>query len=726
MSDHQLINQLAGLCGISSEYLDADGLPVTITPENKIPPLQAMGFDSGSKQSIKKAIEQKLSEKWQQTIPAVAVLHQNKPFAIDIRLSEKKLPEQFKITVTLEYGEVRIFRRELNDLTIIEKGKTGKDPKVCLSLPLPADLPLGYHQLEVEGIGSTCSLIVAPETCYEPEALIKGGKIWGSGIQLYSVRSKNNWGMGDYRDLNDMVSQLADNGADFVGLNPVHALYADNPLHCSPYSPSSRTYSNVLYINPEQVPEFSECEVARQRFAEEDFQSRLSEAQQQDYVDYETVASLKFEILEKLYDFFCKVHLKNNTDRAAAFIDYCNENGESLRQFATFDALFEHFRKKDPMNWGWPCWPQAYQTPDTKEVKAFVKKNEKRIRYFEFLQWLASEQFSVAQKTATNKGMMVGVYRDLAVGVDRGGADTWSNPSLYCLDASTGAPPDALGPQGQNWGLPPFNPMVLQEQKYEPFIRMIRNNMRDCGALRIDHAMGLFRLWWCPNGKSAAYGAYVHYPLQDLLGIIKLESRRLNCLVFGEDLGTVPKEIEVALPPARLYSSLNGIHLQEGDRYPMPDTYKPRAMANLTCHDTPPLKGWWEEKDLDVANGLGIFDDERTHKERIDREYTRKAVVNTLAMIGELPYGINPHAENSPAFSRELMERFTYYLALASSRITNVQLEDCMMINTSVNVPGTSTEYPNWRRRLTENLDEFFANEDNRRFFHNISQCRKA
>ncbi|KEQ14774.1 hypothetical protein GZ77_10825 [Endozoicomonas montiporae] len=726
MSDNQLINQLAGLCGISSEYLDSEGLPVTIAPENKIPPLEAMGFNVSSKESIKKAIKQKSDEKWNQSIPAVVVLHQNKPFAIEIRLPEKKLPEQFEITVTLEYGEIRMFKRDLNELTVVESAKVGKNNKVCLSLPLPADLPLGYHHLNIEGIASACSLIVAPETCYEPEALMSGGKIWGSGIQLYSVRSENNWGMGDYRDLNDMVSQLADNGADFVGLNPVHALYADNPLHCSPYSPSSRTYSNVLYINPELVPEFSECELTRQLFAKDDFQMHLAEARQQDYVDYETVATLKFEVLETLYDYFCKVHLKQNTERANAFHAFCQDNGESLRQFATFDALFEHFRKQDIMSWGWPCWPEAYQTPDTKEVKAFVKKNEKRIRYFEFLQWLASEQFAAAQKTATEKGMMVGVYRDLAVGVDRGGADTWSNPSLYCLDASTGAPPDALGPQGQNWGLPPFNPLVLQEQRYEPFIRMIRNNMRDCGALRIDHAMGLFRLWWCPNGKSAAYGAYVHYPLQDLLGIIKLESRRLNCLVFGEDLGTVPKEIEAALPPARLYSSLNGIHLQEGDRYPMPSSFKPRAMANLTCHDTPPLRGWWEEKDLDLANTLGIFDDERTHQERLDREYTRKAVINTLAMIGELPSGINPYDEKSPGFSRELMERFTYYLALAESQITNVQLEDCMMIDTSVNVPGTSEEYPNWRRRLTVNLGEFFSDQENRRFFHNISQCRQA
>ena len=730
MLNQNLINRLAELCGISSEYLDSEGLPVVIAVENKVPLLQAMGFDLSSNAAVEAAIEDKMNASWSQIIPVVVVLHRNKPFCIDLRLPEKQLPESFKVTVTLEDDEKRIFNCSISELTIVEKSNekssASHSGKVHLSLPLPEDLPLGYHTLSIDDIESTCSLIVAPETCYEPEALIAGDRIWGSGIQLYSVRSRDNWGMGDYGDLNAMVERLAENGADFLGLNPVHALYQNNPLHCSPYSPSSRTYGNVLYIRPELLQEFQECESAMRLFASDDFQSQLHAVRSQDYIDYAAVATLKYQVLETLYDFFCKVHLKQGTERAQAFEDYCRENGESLRQFATFDALYEHFRNKDPMSWGWPCWPEAYQSPDSKGVKNFIKNHESRIRYFEFLQWVASEQFAQAQVTAREKGMMIGVYRDLAVGVDRGGADTWSNRSLYCLDASTGAPPDTLGPQGQNWGLPPFNPLILQKQRYEPFIRMIRNNMRDCGALRIDHAMGLFRLWWCPNNKSAAYGAYIHYPLQDLLGIIKLESQRLNCLVIGEDLGTVPNEIEQALPPARLYSSINGIHVQEGDRYPMPSEYKVRAMANLTCHDTPPLKGWWEEKDIDVASNLGIFDDERTNQERLNREHTRKAVISTLAMVNELPHGMNPYPHSTPPFSRELMERFTYYLALSNPQLTNVQLEDCMLIDTAVNVPGTSNEYPNWRRRLTENLDEFFDRQDNRRFFHNILQCRRA
>lgn len=728
MLNHELVNELAELCGVPAKYVGADNKPVVLTDECRIAPLKSLGFKIGSNKELKKSIEARKAAIWSEVLPPVAVKHQNSEWALDVRLPEKKLPKKLKLVIDLESGEKLEISRTTSELTVLEKISISGTEIVKLALDLPEFIPLGYHQASLTGAlkEESCSLIVVPETCYEPEELLNGGKIWGSGIQLYSVRSRQNWGMGDYRDLNTLVEKLAENGAHYVGLNPVHALYQDNPLHCSPYSPSSRTYSNVMYINPEELPEFAQCKDAQQLVASEAFQARLKEAQAQDYVDYEAAASMKFRVLELLFDYFSAKHLATNSERAQSFKAFCDEQGEGLRRFATFDALFEHFRKKDSMSWGWPCWPKAYQKPDSKEVKAFIKKHEKRIQYFEFLQWVSEEQFAVAQKTADEKGMMVGVYRDLAVGVDRGGADVWSDPGLYCLDASAGAPPDKLGPQGQNWGLPPFNPMVLREKAYKPFIRMIQNNMMDCGALRIDHAMGLFRLWWCPEGQGADAGAYVHYELQDLLGIIKLESRRRNCLVFGEDLGVVPEEIKQALPPAKLYSSMNCIHEQCGDRYPELNEFKVHSMANMTCHDTPPLKGWWQGQDIDLAEKLGIFSPERAVREREARVHTRKAMINTLASINELPDGVSPWDEHAPEYSRDLMQRITFYLSRSCAQIANIQLEDCMMIDTPVNVPGTSVEYPNWRRRLTHNLETFFGDEGVKWLFDNINQCRKA
>ncbi|WP_252178645.1 4-alpha-glucanotransferase [Endozoicomonas sp. 4G] len=726
MLNPELINQLAELAGMPASYDDWAGEPVPIAMEYKTAMLEALGFDMSSETAVKKQIQTLQEKPWQSVLPEVVVLHEDKPYQVTCHLKKSQLNDTVTVILILEDGQKQTINAEPSSLEVVARKTINGSEILRLQLPLPTDLPMGYHtlQLREKTLQADCSLIIAPATCYEPEPLQTGEKIWGSGIQLYSVRSERNWGMGDFTDLKTLASELGKNGAHFVGLNPIHALYQDNPLHCSPYSPSSRLYGNVLYLDPLAVPEFDHCKKAQQAFAAESFQQRLSESRACDYVDYEKTAGLKFEILELLYEHFTEQPDASNSDRARAFAAYCDKHGEPLQRFALFNALYEHFRKEDLMNWGWPCWPEAFQNPQSAEVADFAKANEDRITYFKYLQWLAEEQFAQAQTIARDAGMMVGVYRDLAVGVDRGGADVWSDRRLFCLEASTGAPPDGLGPQGQNWGLPPFNPAALQERRYQPFIDMIRNNMRDCGALRIDHAMGLFRLWWCPNGRGAAEGAYIHYPLQDLLGIIKLESRRNGCLVFGEDLGTVPQAITDSLPPARFYSSVMGIFMQEGDSYLLPENYKLKALATLVCHDTPTLAGWWAGKDIDLVESLDFYTPERAEHERKGRQHARQAVINLLSTINELPSDTGDQMPEQ--FTRQLMERFSYYLARSNSQIAGIQLEDCMMIDTPVNMPGTSTEYPNWRRRLTENLESFFASEENKAFFHNLTQCRKS
>ena len=722
MTDSKLINELAELCNMPGSYLNWAGKPTEVADENKVSALSAMGFDMSSSESVRKAIQQRIEQQWNRAIPPVVVVHEGSAFQLSFCYNKATAPAVIRYELKLESGRAETHSVGVASLEALESQTINQVEKVRAVLPLPAELPPGYHQITLGE--ETCSLIVAPETCFEPQEMLDGQKIWGSGIQLYSVRSERNWGMGDFSDLKTLAAELGKNGADVIGLNPVHALYQDKPEHCSPYSPSSRTFGNALYISPEEVAEYSSCGKAKAIVEQENFQHRLAAVRDREYVDYAETASLKYEVLEKLYECFCAEQLEKNTKRAQSFKSFCEEQGEPLTRFATFDALFEYFRKQDSNSWGWPCWPEAFQNPDSPEVQAFAKENADRIQYFKYLQWIAEEQIAQAQKVAKDNGMLVGVYRDLAVGVDRGGADVWSNRRLYCLEASTGAPPDGLGPQGQNWGLPPFNPVVLQEQAYQPFIDMIRNNMRDCGALRIDHAMGLFRLWWCPNDKSAAFGAYVHYPLQDMLGIIKLESRRQGCLVFGEDMGTVPQEITESLPPARFYSSMMGIFEQKGDRFALPAEYKKKSLAVLVCHDTPTLAGWWKELDIDICNSLGFFDDERSQREREGRVHTRQALINTLRMINELPTDTGDSIPEE--LTRQLMERFSYYLALTESQIVGIQLEDCMLIDTPVNVPGTSTEYPNWQRRLTENLEDFFASEEHQAFFHNLSRCRKA
>ncbi len=722
------INQLAELCGISESYQDWAGNTVQIPGEYKIPMLEAMGIDTSNDKQLEKAIDKREQEQWLSLLPPVCVVHEGQPFTVPMYIPANRRENTFKGQVELESGKRQTLEVKASELKLLDRKTLKKKETVKLQLVLPENLPQGYHRLYLRNrnLESHCLLVVAPKTCYEPQQLSRGEKLWGSSIQLYTVRSESNWGMGDFSDLQKLVSKLGEQGADIIGLNPIHSLYPANAEHCSPYSPSSRNFINPLYIDVMSVEDFDECEQARQQYDTQQFQQRLQQAQAAEYVDYALVASLKYEILETLFAHFNEHHRKAKTARGKAFDQFRKHRGKGLERYALYEALFEHFKAQDINSWGWPCWSKEYQDPESKEVKAFARQHKDRVLYYSWLQWLAERQLEQAQQAAVEASMAVGIYRDLAVGVDRGGSDVWSGRNYYCLDASVGAPPDGVAPQGQNWGLPPFNPVALQNNRYMPFIDMVRANMNHCGALRIDHVMGLLRLWWCPTGKTADYGVYVNYSLEDMLGIIKLESHRHQCLIFGEDLGTVPEQIEAMLPPALCYSNEVVLFSCEGEQFMAPEDYKSRALTCITNHDIPTLKAWWNCNDLDLRCQLGIYDAERTQAEKIARHAEKVALLKTLSAIGELPWGVDPDDINTMGFSRELMEKIHYYLAKTASRIAVIQLEDMLELDTPVNVPGTSTEYPNWRRRLTRNISEILEDSANQTFLKNISLTRKA
>ncbi len=722
------INRLAELCGISESYQDWAGNTVQIPKTYKIPMLEAMGIDVQDEQHIEATIEKREKNQWSSLLPPVCVVHKGDGFSVPMYIPANRQDNTFKGRIELESGKRESIEVKAHKLEELDRKTLKKKDRVKLKLLLPEDLPLGYHRLYLKNrnLEAHCLLVVSPETCYEPESLSQGQKIWGSSLQLYTVRSNDNWGMGDFSDLKKLITQLAEQGAGIVGLNPIHSLYPANPEHCSPYSPSSRNFINPLYIDVMAVEDFNNCEKAQQLFDSQSFQQRLNEARSAEYVDYALVASLKYEMLEHLFAHFNEHHRKAKTFQGKAFDQFRKHRGNGLERHAIYEALFEHFKARDINSWGWPCWPEEYQDPESKEVKAFARNYKDRVLYFSWLQWLAERQLEQAQQASEEAGMAVGIYRDLAVGVDRGGSDVWSGREFYCLDASVGAPPDGVAPQGQNWGLPPFNPVALQSHRYLPFIEMVRANMNHCGALRIDHVMGLLRLWWCPTGKTADYGIYVNYPLDDLLGIIKLESHRHQCLIFGEDLGTVPEQIEAKLPPALCYSNEVVLFSCDGDRFIAPTGYKSRALTCISNHDIPTLKAWWNCNDLDLRQELGIYDAERTQAEKVARHREKVALLKTLAETGELPWGVNPDDISTMGFSQELMEKIHYYLAKTASRIVVIQLEDVLKLDTPVNVPGTSTEYPNWRRRLTKDFSELLSDQGNREFLKNISLTRQA
>ncbi|WP_051785834.1 4-alpha-glucanotransferase [Endozoicomonas numazuensis] len=727
MSDSNLIEQLAGHCGVSGEYSDWSGQPVSVPTEYKLPILEAMGLNVESDDTIKQAIQDSEQQRWQQLLHPVFVYTQGQACLVSLHLEDQQLGHLFKGEITLETGSQHLLTLDTGAMTV-EASRTFEGSTYHhLMFKLPDDLPLGYHQLSLKSdkTEGRSLIIIAPETCYEPEQLGSSNKIWGSAIQLYTLRTNHDWGMGDFSSLRQLATELAEQGADIIGLNPIHALYPANPLHSSPYSPSSRTFINPLYIDVTAVPDFSECEEAQKRFEEPEFKRQLHQARDEEYVDYSLVAWLKFGFLNTLFDHFYHQHLMSESTRGKTFLNFCRNRGNALERHALYETIYEHYKSLDINNWGWPCWESPFKDPESNAVKEFARHNQKRIQYYMYLQWLAEDQLTKAQEAAIEAGMLVGIYRDLAVGVDSGSSDVWSNRKLYCLDAGVGAPPDGVAPQGQNWGLPPFNPQVLREQQYQPFIEMVQANMSHCGALRIDHVMGLLRLWWCPKGKTADYGAYVYYPLDDFLGIIKLESHRRQCLVFGEDLGTIPPEIEASLPPALFYS--NEVVLFEclGDHFTQPQDYKPMALTCISNHDIPPLKAWWNCIDLDLRLQLGIYDHNRAQQEKEERHQQKLALLKTLSSIHEFPEGMDPDDLSTLGYSRELMEKAHYYLARTASKITVIQLEEVLQIESPVNIPGTSDEYPNWRRKLTDTVETIFSNQANQSFFKNVGVIRR-
>ncbi len=728
MTDLRQVEKLAALCGLASEFVNSTGHSVTINTEYKIPMLTAMGMDIRTDRKIEKAIELQIQHEWSDLLPAVRVIHQGRPLVVPLNVPETRLNNTFRGELVLENKKTFAMEVKADSLEQLNRKALKSKDIVQLKLQLPDDIPSGYHQLTLRNrsLEGHCQLIVVPETCHEPEALIEGKKIWGSSIQLYSVRSDNNWGIGDFSDLKYLGIEFANQGADIIGLNPIHSLYPSNPWHCSPYSPSSRCFINPLYLDVTVIPDFIECPKINQMISETDFQHRLRNVREANYVEYEQVASLKYSILEVIFHHFSENHIKQKTDRSKAFDRYRRKKGESLELHATYEALFEYYKNEDSNNWGWPCWPEEYRQPGSSEVKSFRRKFKHRIHYFMFLQWQSEIQLESAHQATKDSGMLVGIYRDLAVGVDRGGADVWSHSEYYCQEASVGAPPDTVAPQGQNWGLPPFNPQVLKEHAYAPFIEMLQANMTHCGALRIDHVMGLLRLWWCPTDKTADYGVYVNYPMEDLLGIIKLESQRHQCLIFGEDLGTVPAEIEAALPEAHCYSNEVVLFSREQDRFLNPENYKSSALTCISNHDIPTLRAWWNCNDLDLRQQLGIYDNHKSQQEKEARHEDKKALLKTLQDMDELPWGVNPDDINTMGYSRELLERIHYYLAKTASKIISIQLEDILEMDSPVNIPGTSDEYPNWRRRLNRSTHSLINDESYKMFLKNITLTRKA
>ncbi len=717
MSARDDLEPLCAAYGIATDYVDVSGARHTVPERTLRALLSAMGVTAGADADFARALERRESASWRRLLPPVLVLTavSAQPPSVEVSVAAWAAQRRLDWRLTLEDGSRHAGSFVPAELTLVGERTFGARSYKRYALPLPALQQIGYHRLEIEKPGdepervARMTLIVAPPRCHQPQVLEGEGRMWGPAVQLYAMRSARNWGIGDFTDLRQLVEFCAEAGAGIVGVNPLHALFPDDPEQASPYSPSSRLFLNVLYIDVEAVAEFQESESIRHIARGDAFAVRLRALRTSELVDYAGVTAAKMQVLKACYAHFREAHLPHATQRAGGFRQFQATHGEALYRHALFEALQAHFRATDRGVWGWPAWPEAYRDPAAPAVAELARRHEAEIEFHEYLQWVADEQLAAVGRRSWELGLGVGIYQDLAVGVSPGGAEGWSRQDLYAIGVHVGAPPDEVNLYGQDWGLPPFVPHRLEETAYAPFIATLRANMFHSGALRIDHVLGLMRLFWVPAGAPPADGAYVGYPLDDLLGILALESQRNQCLIIGEDLGTVPEGLRPALAQMGVlsYRPLLFERTEDGS-FQAPARFAEQALVCASTHDLPTLRGFWLGTDLDTRARLDLYpSDDLRERQIVERAQDRARLLMALKREELLPAESSVHPVAMPDMTPELTLAVHRYLARSASKVMVVQMEDVFGAAEQVNLPGSDPRHPNWRRKLPLEIEQW-------------------
>ncbi|MCE9685206.1 4-alpha-glucanotransferase [Shewanella sp. AS16] len=732
------LEQLLYLHGVGAEFVDCFGRQIRIPQEDRLgvlsamvggslpePPVQPLGAGHDSlafmaaplrvEQAPDSWIDKRIYEldahPWTRVLPGFHWCH------VDDAWLSCYLADDFcghlQLQLTTESGESLLFCVPASALRPIGDYRIGdrryQNYRIDLGGPHPVDthaeqnadasraepgeeavppvLGLGYHEVRLRLLtpsGSPDSeaeseylgtLMVAPRMAYQGMLAPQERPVrrpWGISIQLYSLRSEEQWGIGDFGDLQDLLRRLAARGADFILLNPLHALDIAAPEQASPYSPCDRLRLNPLYICLQAVPEYAGLQ---EEFSRPRWQQARAELNRDNWLDYGGVGRLKYQALACLYAAFRDEHLRLCSARAQKFHAFVAKEGEGLQAFARLELA------RGPAS-----LPQE-------------------LDFYLYLQFVAAGQLELCQLEARQAGMGIGLVRDLAVGALSHGAEVQTHADEFCVNASIGAPPDPFAPQGQNWGLTPLDPLGLKRNDFRHFIALLRANMKSCGALRLDHIMGLLRLWWWPLDKRLGEGAYVYYPLTTLLAILCLESQRARCLVIGEDLGLVPVEIISALADAGIYSNELFYFCRDAQGFKPPAAYKPQSLMMLANHDVPNLAAWWCGSDLHLRRQLGLLEtDELLGQALQERDLDKQALV---AAIGRRSGALSGMALAGIRFSA-LLPEWIDLVASGAAALFSVQLADLLAEKHPVNIPGTWQQYPNWQRRLPLSTEQIF------------------
>ncbi len=654
------------------------------------------GCKTATDEELEKSLADLDKTRWQRALENIYVVEEDKM--------------EFDFIVSCDYENadylLKLKKRDTEEeqdvsFEIINNGeykKIGRSNYVRLLFRITTPLEPNYYDISLK-VGDKrfkTVLAVAPQQCYQNPAL-ENGRPWGYALQLYSLRSERNWGVGDFTDLKNFIKICGRCGAGIIGLNPLNMLMHDYPECASPYQSTSRLFLNPIYIDIEAVPEFKPEEKA-------EFESEIFECRNSELIRYNLVYPLKIKILERLYPRMLK-----NAKRRQAFEKFCKEQGRDLERLAVYQCLYSEYAHK--RCGGWRAWDEEYRNPNSLAVKEYAEKNADKLNFFKFLQFEADRQFKDACETVEKENLSIGLYRDLAVGVGQDSAEVWGNQDLFFKDAGAGAPPDAFFPTGQKWGLGAFNPNVLRDEAYEPFIKILRANMRHAGALRIDHVMSLTRLYIIPDKKET--GTYIRYNFADMLNIVALESHLNKCAVVGESIGNVPDGFIEALRCKNVYSlSVLWAEREDGGwgRFIRPEEYPTDAFTSIGTHDMAPLRMWWFGYDIEQAFNLGMI---RTEEEKNcaykKRETDRWLLLQALDEAGVWPEdnlrkSSYIYGEAYPEGMEEAVHRF---VAKSSSKVFLAQLEDILHVEKMQNLPGTDYDkHPNWRRKLPVSLEK--------------------
>lgn len=682
MSWTELLDRLAGVAGLEPWYYDIKGTRHETTIESKVLVLSALGVDVSSIGSARASLARLEEEPWRRVVSPFIVTPAKSP-AVDVFVPAETVTRVHQWRLKFEGGGSASGDFRPDGLPLLGARDVDGRRIEHRRLPIDPQSP-GYHRIALSSDTAVQAVLAfVPERSYLPPSLAAGRRLWGLAAHLYTLRSETDWGIGDFSDLARLCTSAGKAGGSAIGLNPFHALFPERPEDASPYSPSSRLFLNPLYIDIEAEP-------SAQESREIDELSRsASQLRASAFVDYTNVWRAKRAGLEALFARF------KMEPEPPAFATFVVEQGEALEHFALFSALAEQHGLP------WRSWPPGLRRPETAK-RSLDARTKERVAYHRYVQFVADRQLRKAARDASDAGMDTGLIRDLAMGISPDGADAWMNQEAYVSGLRCGAPPDDFQPKGQEWGVLPLDPVRLRHN-LAPFAQLLRANMRHAGGLRIDHVIGFQRQFLVPLGAEAKSGAYVRFPFDDLLGVLALESTRNRCLVVGEDLGTVPEGFrqrihDMDIPGCAVFY----FERTHDGRFKPPSDYRRKAAATVSTHDLMPLAGFWEKRDIAQWRALGIYTESEANAANAARDVDRARLLEALAQAGiSVPTEANG-AVSTPA----LCNAVHAFLASSVSQLFLAKPDDLLGEREQLNVPGTTFEAPNWRRKLPATVDD--------------------